>query len=104
MTFKRVSLQITAVFCAFALMGILLSLVPSRAEAEPPKWAKACAATTQNPWIKSGYCEAHQAWDKYYCKCNFVPDHSLFGFGGFGGGRKSPQDDATDNADLAPPR
>jgi hypothetical protein len=30
-----------------------------------------CEEPTENPWITSGYCAAHDAWSRYYCRCDF---------------------------------
>lgn len=55
----------------------LATMVSGPAGATMPDWAAACFTTTENPWITSGYCESHDTWDKYYCKCNFVPPDLL---------------------------
>jgi hypothetical protein len=74
------------------------------AQAPMPAWAQQCAATTPNPWIKSGYCQEHQTWDKYYCKCEYVPPgpEPIFGFGGGGRRGDNVQPDADLDGDVRP--
>ena len=74
----------TRVAAAMMSLSGLLATAGS-ATAQTPAWAVQCAQTTPNPWIKSGYCAAHQAWDKYYCKCDFEPKHPDVDLGDFGG-------------------
>jgi len=76
--------RLTCTVLGLALLATAAELATSGALAQTPvpDWAIACAATTPNPWIKSGYCERHGAWDKYYCECGFVPNHPLPQFGG----------------------
>jgi hypothetical protein len=30
-----------------------------------------CPGGTQNVWILSGYCAAHDKWDRYFCQCGY---------------------------------
>lgn len=81
--------------CAALLMSMAALLATAvSASAEAPDWAKRCAATTKNPWITSGYCEAHQAWSKYYCQCAFVPSSEGVDLRA---GRRSTGDNAHDD-------
>ncbi len=89
------SLFPVAALAAVSTFAVAFFAMQPVAVAETPAWAKSCAATTSNPWIKSGYCESHQLWDKYYCKCDFVPNHNLFN--DTGRGKKRNNLDTLDN-------
>lgn len=60
-------------FVAALISASALAMTAGLANAQTPAGPEQCAA---NPWIRSGYCEAHQAWSAYYCQCEFEPSYS----------------------------
>jgi hypothetical protein len=65
---QRNSLFVGAAFLA----AVVLTL--GSAKGEVPASIQQCLASTENPWIISGYCEAHNAWTRYYCQCAYEVD------------------------------
>ena len=87
---SRVRLRLAA-----ALIAVAVAVVAGGAGAEVPAWAQACMETTENPWIRSGYCEAHDAWTRYYCRCEYTPTYDWENpfDGGGNRGRRGGADD-----------
>ena len=95
-TMNSRSVYVVARFAAALMSTSVLVVTGGSANAETPEWAQRC---TENPWIRSGYCEARQAWSKYYCQCEFVPSYGSSG--GSGGPPPASRDDdcRADDAD-----
>ena len=97
--FKRSTAACAAALLVSMLVGVGGAANAQDADGVPiapmstiPESVLGCLSTTQNVWILSGYCEAHDAWDRYFCLCEYRQRITESGNSGGddGGGQRRP--------------